>query len=361
MSRFEKQINLKGFGEEGQNKLKQSSVLVVGAGGLGAPVLMYLAAAGVGTIGIVDGDTVSVSNLNRQTLFGINDVGKSKVETAKYYLQQKYNDIQIEIYNEYLTTKNCIDIIAKYDLVLDCCDNFTTRYMLNDACVLVNKPLVYGAIFGYEGQVSSFNIKLKNGYCCNYRDLFPIPPTQIPDCNDTGVIGVLPGIIGTLQATEAIKYLTNIGNTLANQILIFNLKSLQFDTLQISPNPDAINYIPKNISEFQKINYYVQCAAQADITWNEAERLYKEDTVNSIFVDVRESDELPKLIDFEVAAIPLSLLNEKHSTIQNKKQLLVFCRQGKRSTQAVSILKEKYPDKDIFSIAGGIMSYKIQS
>ncbi|HET7361891.1 MAG TPA: HesA/MoeB/ThiF family protein, partial [Salinimicrobium sp.] len=203
MSRFERQKILPEFGSEGQQKLSTAKVLVIGAGGLGCPALLYLAAAGVGTIGIADGDSISESNLNRQTLFGHNDIGKAKAETAAGILQEKYPDINFQVIPHFLTSENALEVLENYDLVLDGSDNFGTRYMINDACVLLGIPLIMGAIYQYEGQLSVFNYGENP---VSYRDIYPVPPkaNEIPNCSETGVLGVLPGIIGNLQAAETI-------------------------------------------------------------------------------------------------------------------------------------------------------------
>jgi len=222
MSRFERQTILPGFGQEGQQKLSMAKILVIGAGGLGCPALLYLAAAGVGTIGIADGDKVSLSNLNRQILYGEDHIGQSKAEVAGELIRSKYSDIQINIIPHFLTSENALDIIKKYDLVLDGSDNFGTRYLINDACYLLKKPLVFGAIYQHEGQVAVLNISRNGQEPLTYRDLFPNPPSaaEVPNCAETGVLGVLPGIIGTMQATEAIKYLSGFGKPLIHKVAL---------------------------------------------------------------------------------------------------------------------------------------------
>ena len=219
MDRFERQVILPGFGPEGQAKLKHASVLVIGAGGLGCPALLYLAAAGVGRICVVDGDVVALSNLNRQVLFGQQDLGKNKAEAAVRYFQEKYNDIQWKAIPEFISVENAQELIIHYDVVVDGSDNFPTRYLVNDACVLLKKPLVFGAIYQYEGQVSVFN---QGPGSCNYRDMYPQPPAanEIPNCAETGVLGVVPGIIGSLMALEVIKVLTGLGKPLLSLIHI---------------------------------------------------------------------------------------------------------------------------------------------
>ena len=239
--RYSRQIILPELGLGGQQRLKEGSVLVIGAGGLGSPVLLYLTAAGIGRIGIVDFDVVDESNLQRQILYGQNDVGAAKAGKAKERLQEQNPGIIIETHDCMLTSANAMEIISRYALVIDGSDNLPTRYLVNDACVLTGKPLVYGAIFQFEGQVSVFNLPGEKGNRGpNYRDLFPEPPPpeMVPSCAEGGVLGVLPGIIGSMQANEAIKILAGIGTTLSGRLLIFD--SLDFSTrfLHIRPNPD---------------------------------------------------------------------------------------------------------------------------
>ena len=223
LARYNRHIIIPEFGIEAQKKLKAAKVLVVGSGGLGSPVLLYLAAAGVGTIGIVDFDVVDDSNLQRQVLFGVEEVGKPKVEAAKQRLESLNPHIKIIIYNTQLTSKNALEIIKDYDVVADGTDNFPTRYLVNDASVLLGKPNVYASIFQFEGQVSVFNYKNASGELGpNYRDLYPTPPPPglVPSCAEGGVLGVLPGIIGSLQASEVIKVITGVGETLSGRFFI---------------------------------------------------------------------------------------------------------------------------------------------
>ena len=219
--RYQRQILLKEFGIDAQQKLLQAKVLVIGAGGLGCPALQYLVAAGIGTIGIVDDDIVSLNNLHRQVLYTVNDIGLSKAEVAAEKLKALNDEINIISYNERLTNKNALALLMNMILLVDGTDNFSSRYMINDACVLLNKPLVYGAISKFEGQVAVFNIKDEIQIrAINYRDLFPTPPKddEVLNCAEAGVLGVLPGIIGTMQANETIKLITGIGKPLINTI-----------------------------------------------------------------------------------------------------------------------------------------------
>src|SRR6195952_5020502 len=230
-ARYNRHIIIPDFGLAAQQKLKAAKVLVVGSGGLGSPLLLYLAAAGVGTLGIVDFDVVDDSNLQRQVLFGVNEIGKPKVEAAKRRLESLNPYIHLRIYNTHLNSQNAMDIIRDYDVVADGTDNFPTRYLVNDACVLLNKPNVYASIFQFEGQVSVFNYTdAKGNTGPNYRDLYPTPPPPglVPNCSEGGVLGVLPGIIGCLQASEVIKVVTGIGDNLSGRFFVFD--ALTFET-----------------------------------------------------------------------------------------------------------------------------------
>src|ERR1700733_11419476 len=225
LARYNRHIIIPGFGMEAQQKLKAAKVLVIGSGGLGSPVLLYLAAAGVGTLGIVDFDVVDDSNLQRQVLFGVDEIGKPKVEAAKRRIEALNPYIKLNIYNTHLNSQNAMDIIRDYDVIADGTDNFPTRYLVNDAAVLLDKPNVYASIFQFEGQVSVFNYKDAQGIPGpNYRDLYPTPPPPglVPSCAEGGVLGVLPGIIGSLQALEVIKVITGVGETLSSRFFIFD-------------------------------------------------------------------------------------------------------------------------------------------
>lgn len=236
---FERQVILKEFGKAGQEKLRSARILAVGAGGLGCAALQYLVAAGVGIIGIVDFDIVDVTNLHRQVLYTFDDIGKPKAETAAAKLRTMNPDAEITAFPISLTQRNALEIIAGFDLVIDGTDNFSSRYMINDACVLLGKPLVFGAVWQFEGQVGVFNLSNENEeYTCNYRDLFPNPPdpSTSPSCSEAGVLGVLPGIIGTLQAVEAIKIITKIGTPLVNTILTYNALTNSFREFHVAKN-----------------------------------------------------------------------------------------------------------------------------
>lgn len=254
--RYSRHLLLSGFGSKGQQALRAAKVLVIGAGGLGCPVLQYLTAAGIGRIGIVDFDVVDVSNLHRQILYTNNDIGKSKVYAASERLKKMNPDVQIDVFECKLEQSNALSLIAPYDVVVDGSDNFTTRYLVNDACVVLNKILVYGAVLRYEGQVGVFNYPDKAGKKTNYRDLFPDATVHGNGfaCSDVGVLGVLPGIIGNLQAAEVIKIVTGIGNVMCNQILFYNLLQQSFYTISLSPMHHENNF-PKDENSFLNFDY----------------------------------------------------------------------------------------------------------
>ena len=254
VSRYNRQILLSEVGESGQQKLAAAKVLVVGAGGLGCPVLQYLTAAGVGTIGISDGDFVSESNLHRQILYGPADIGNNKAEVAARVLKRQNPDVSFSIIADMIIPQNAIDIIQEFDIVVDCTDQIHTRYLLNDACVLLGKPLVYGAIHKFEGQVSVFN----HDGGPTYRDLFPKPPKpeSTPNCNETGVLGVLPGIIGTLQANEVLKRILGHGDVLSGTIFLFNAKTNLSQLINFSRHD---HNGPENADELRNWDYIGFC------------------------------------------------------------------------------------------------------
>jgi molybdopterin/thiamine biosynthesis adenylyltransferase len=258
--RYQRQITLEGFGMEAQTKLSNAKIMVVGAGGLGCPALQYLAAAGVGTIGIVDNDLVGLSNLNRQILFGQEDVGKAKVHVAANKIKALNELVKVHAFQQTCDANFAANHFPDYDVIIDATDNFASRYLINDACVLFNKPLVFGAVSQFEGQVAVFNLEIAS-VKLNYRDLFPEPPKndEVLSCAEGGVLGVLPGIIGVMQATEAIKLIAGVGETLANQMLTYNALTNSFYKMQLIANPLSQLYLPKNIEIFKQMNYEQLC------------------------------------------------------------------------------------------------------
>lgn len=371
LSHYSRHFSLPEIGLEGQRKLKNSKVLVVGTGGLGAPMLQYLAAAGIGTIGIVDFDRVETSNLHRQVLFGTSDVGRPKVEAAKERLQEINPHITIHTHEVRLTSENALDILKDYDIVADGTDNFPTRYLVNDASVMLGKPNVYASIFQFEGQVSVFNYVDEEGNRGpNYRDLFPEPPPPglVPSCAEAGVLGVLPGIIGSLQANEVIKLAAGIGESLAGKLFLFD--ALNFSTRNVRITKNEENPLTgKNPSITELIDYEAFCGIpgatseeskeeQSDVPEVSVQE-YKSwlDRGEDVqLVDVREPYEY-EIAEIGGELIPLKTVEEKSDKIRRDKKVVVHCRSGKRSADAIRQLQEKYGYDNLYNLKGGILAW----
>jgi sulfur-carrier protein adenylyltransferase/sulfurtransferase len=360
--RYGRQILLKEFGEAGQQKLLQAKILMIGAGGLGCAALQYLAAAGTGTIGIIDNDTVALHNLHRQVLYSMNDIDLPKAQRAASVLQLLNPDIVIEAFAERLVVSNALELLNKYDIIIDGSDNFSTRYMINDACVLLDKPFVYGAVSKFEGQVAIFNCKDDNKPAVNYRDLFPRPPAagEVANCAEAGVLGVLPGIIGAMQASETIKLITGIGTPLINRLLTYNALNNQVYELQVTAQKNTRDFIPADTAAFKKMDYDLLCGTPVatEIDAPSFNRLRAEKNV--LIADVREYNELPAVHEFEHLRIPLGNI-EKEFPDTAMDTIIVFCQSGKRSSQAATLLMDKFgAAKRIYSLAGGILEWKHQ-
>ncbi len=350
MNRYSRQIILPDFGREGQQKLLQSKVLVVGAGGLGVPVLQYLTAAGVGEIGIVDGDVVSLSNLHRQVLYFENDIGKFKAEIAKNRLHQMNSDVKIESFNFYLDSSNVFKVVPEYDVIVDCSDNFATRYLINDVCALYKIPMVFASIFRYEAQISVFHFGKEPR---NLRDVFPEIPAEnsVPNCSEAGVTGTLPGISGIIQANEVIKIITHTGKPLSGIILTYN--SLDNTSLQFSIKRNSGIFLPESKADILAKNYGFECTNFHNIVEKEELAfLLKQD--NSVLIDVRETDEHPKVKDFPVVEIPLSKILDNIGSYHDKESVIILCQSGVRSKKAIDLLSNLFPEKRYFNVANGI-------
>jgi len=349
IKRYSRHLLLDKVGEKGQLKLKQAKVLVIGAGGLGCPVLQYLGAAGVGEIGIVDFDVIDESNLQRQILFGVDDIGKSKSETAKLKLEAQNPLIKITAYNFELTNKNAIELFEKYDIIVDGTDNFSTRYMVNDGCVLANRPLVYGAIHKFEGQVSVFNYEKGPTYRC----LFPNPPELgvMPSCSEVGVIGVLPGVIGTQQANEVLKMILNVGKVMSGELLIYNSLDLSFLQLEIKKSVNLSDVGINSIQDFEDFDYSLTCVVN-EIAFSKEDLDKLPDT--TIVLDVREEWETPIVENKSVINIPLDELGDRIDEIISDKTIYVVCQKGGRSQVAIDFLRSEYNYTNLINIDGGI-------
>ena len=361
IARFSRHLILPEVGMEGQKRLKAASVLCVGTGGLGSPLLLYLAAAGVGRLGIVDFDVVDHSNLQRQVIHGTSWVGKPKIESAKARILEINPHCQVDLYETALTSENALEIIRPYDIVCDGTDNFPTRYLVNDACVLLGKPNVYGSIFRFEGQATVFNLDAESP---NYRDLFPEPPPPglVPSCAEGGVVGVLPGIIGVIQATEAVKIITGIGTTLSGRLLLFDALKMSFRELKLRPSPER-PVIDKLIDyqEFCGVGGTApgqeEAGAVESISVSELKTLLDAGADDIVLLDVRMPQEA------EIATIPGAVLVpldqiengtaiEQVRELAAGKRLYAHCKLGGRSAKALIALKREGIDG--INVSGGI-------
>ncbi|TKC09914.1 molybdopterin-synthase adenylyltransferase MoeB [Pedobacter polaris] len=357
--RYHRQLILKGFGEEAQLKLASAKVLVIGVGGLGCPALQYLAAAGIGHLGLVDDDTVALSNLHRQVLYTTTDIGKLKVEVAAERLVEMNPEIEIITYPTYIQRNNILNLIQDYHIVLDGTDNFETRYIINDACALLNIPLVFAAVDGYEGQLAIFNIKDDNGICTNYRDLFPIPPKkgEIPNCAENGVLGVLPGIIGSLAAAEVIKLITEIGKPLINRLLHYNILTLQQYELNMSSGSDYT--LPHTVADFLKMEDNNSCEIDSYLEIDATQLKQIQQKPSTLIIDVREEFEVPLLNPDLYKKIPMSKLDEFLAQEVTAYHVIFICQHGIRSITAAENFHKKYgTSKKVYSLKGGIAKWR---
>lgn len=354
--RYSRHLILPEVGVEGQRKLKGSSVLVIGAGGLGSPIILYLAAAGVGTIGIVDFDQIDVSNLQRQVLYSTSDVSKSKVETASRRARELNPEVTIVEHNAEVNRQNVMQLLQPYDVIADGSDNFATRYLVNDACILAKKPNVHGAIHRFEGQASVF---AKDGAPC-YRCIFPEPPTAgaVLNCAEAGVLGVLPGIIGTIQATECIKLLLSIGTTLAGRLLLIDALDMQFRTVNLKRDPKctACGDQPSIKSITDSPSAEASCGSINNMTAVDLAR-YMTNQKDLVLLDVREQNEFEYSHLGQAMHIPLNRLSERIKELPENKEIVVYCRSGTRSRRAAEILQSA-GIKNVRNLQGGIRAWQ---
>ncbi len=350
--RYARQINLQPVGVAGQEKLKQAKVLVIGCGGLGCPVLSYLTGTGIGTIGIADHDVVDESNLHRQILFETGLLGLKKVECAKEKLNRQNPNVEILCFPFSINDENASEIIEQFDIIIDGSDNIETRYLVNDICVKKNKPLIYGAIYKFEGQVSVFNYK--NGP--TYRCLFPEPPNTAPDCREAGVLPVLPGVIGTLMATEAIKIVLDLGEILSGKLLLYNALNSSFSTVKFekNTNQDELFIQPESsqITCQSNENFFTQL--------DESTFLNKMKT-NAVFLDVRELWEEPQIECLNLLRIPLDQIENRINEIPQNEEIVVFCQSGGRSKMAIHLLNRSYGFTNLFNLEKGLNAFHIES
>jgi molybdopterin/thiamine biosynthesis adenylyltransferase/rhodanese-related sulfurtransferase/molybdopterin converting factor small subunit len=365
LQRYSRHLSLNEIGMAGQLALKRASVLVVGAGGLGSPVSLYLAAAGVGRIGIIDFDRIDATNLQRQVLYGTADIGKEKIDVAVKRLRDLNPEIDVVAYKTQITSENALEIIASYDVVIDGTDNFPTRYLVNDACVLLGKPYVYGSILRFDGQVSVFDAKRGPCYRCLFKE--PPPPGLVPNCAEGGVLGALPGIIGSMQALEAIKLVTNVGETLIGRLLLFDALSMKWRELKLKKNPNCV-LCGENPTITGLIDYDEFCGitrkeqmseepAVAEITVTELKaRLDKGE--RPLLIDVREPFEwkIANLGDFGARMIPMRELPEHLDELPRDQEIILYCRSGARSGNVAAFLMQQGFQSPI-NLKGGILAW----
>jgi len=363
--RYSRHLILPEVGMEGQLKLKNSSILLIGSGGLGSPTGLYLAAAGIGRLGIVDFDVVDLTNLQRQIIHSTSNIGKSKLQSAKERIREINPTITVETYETRLTSENALDIIKKYDIIIDGTDNFQTRYLVNDACVLLGKPNIYGSIFRFEGQASVFDSK--NGPC--YRCLYPEPPPPglVPSCAEGGVLGVLPGVIGTIQATEAIKIIIGKGEPLVGRLLLYDAIEMRFRELEITKEPSC-PICGENPTISELIDYEEFCGIRGgttaeqelvpEITVKELENKIKNNERITI-IDVREPHEYEICNIKEAKLIPLNDLPNKVNELDSSQEIILHCHTGMRSAQATSLLRNIGFTK-ASNLKGGIEAWSIE-
>ncbi len=363
LTRYNRHIIIPEFGMTAQQKLKAAKVLVIGSGGLGSPLLLYLAAAGVGTLGIVDYDLVEDSNLHRQVLFGVDSIGFSKVNAAKERLLNLNPHINIHVYETQLTSRNALKLLKDYDVIADGTDNFPTRYLINDACVILGKTNVYASIFQFEGQVTVFNYLNGQGERGpNYRDLFSMPPPAglVPSCAEGGVLGVLPGIIGSMQALEVIKVITGIGEILNGRLFSFDALTFESRMFNLRRNPaNPLNGTNPTIKEL--IDYEEFCGVKV------MEQKIKEITARDLYdwqvrgedfqlIDVRELIEYEE-VNIGAHLVPLAGILDYADSISREKKVVIHCKMGGRSAKAIRQLEDRWGFQNLYNLKGGILAY----
>jgi molybdopterin/thiamine biosynthesis adenylyltransferase/rhodanese-related sulfurtransferase len=362
--RYSRHLILPEVGLAGQKKICSTSVVCIGAGGLGSPIAMYLAAAGIGKIGIVDFDTVDFSNLQRQIIHGTADVGRPKAESAKETIERINPNVEVVLHNTRISSENALEILAQYDIVVDGTDNFPTRYLTNDACVLLKKPNVYGSIFRFEGQASVFAPHL-NGPC--YRCLYPEPPPpgMVPSCAEGGVLGVLPGIVGTIQATEILKLALGKGSSLIGRLLLFNALEMKFREVRLRRDPQC-PLCGENPTVTKLIDYNMFCGISPEpatpasnpdeVTVQEMKKALDNPALGIHVIDVREQDEYDIARIKGVPLFPLSTLPQHFTDLDPNKQIYIHCKSGVRSMRALNFLREQ-GFKYVKSVKGGISAW----
>lgn len=352
---YQRQRILPGFGDAAQHKLSTARVLLVGAGGLGCPALQYLAAMGVAHLGVVDADRVSAANLHRQVIYSPGDIGRLKTEVVQTWMQQHHPGIALKVHPVALTARNACDMLRPYDMVLDCTDNFETRYLLNDATVLLGKPLVYGAVFQYQGQVAIFNA---GAQAVQYRDLFPACPSGAINCAEAGAYSIITGIVGLLQAGEAVKLITGLGDALTNKLLTYDALSARQYTVQLA-RQEARAQGPQSEAELLRYDYTAFCgkplqtgeALDAGVF---AQWLQRDDVQ---VVDIRNYDEQPVVDELHALRIPMAGLRNEIHRLDPDKKIVFICHSGVRTAAVVEMLEEEYHMHNVYHLKGGLVQW----
>jgi adenylyltransferase/sulfurtransferase len=360
--RYSRHLIMPEVGLEGQLKLKQAKVLLIGTGGLGAPLGLYLAAAGVGRLGLVDFDVVDFTNLQRQVAFGTSDVGRPKIEAARQRLGDLNPEIEVVPHEAKLTSDNALDLFRDYDVIVDGTDNFPTRYLVNDACILLGKPNVYGSIFRFEGQATVFGYRGGPCYRCLYPE--PPPPGLVPSCAEGGVLGVLPGIVGAIQAMETIKLILGRGDLLVGRLLLFDALAMRFRELKLRKNP-ACPVCGEHRTITQLIDYYEFCGVrgeEAPVTQANVPEIAPRELKSRLdrgddlyILDVREPHEY-QICNLHGHLIPLGELPRRLHELDTSREIVAHCRSGKRSADAVDFLR-KAGFRKVFNLKGGILAW----
>ena len=368
IKRYSRHLIMPEFGMKAQEKLKESSVLIIGAGGLGCPLALYLGAAGVGKIGIVDFDTVDFSNLQRQVIYNTDDVGKYKADATKAKIEAMNPHIEVQVYKEAIKSHNALKIADGYDVIIDGTDNFPTRYLVNDLCAITGKTNVFGSIFRFDGQVTVFDAKQGPCYRCLYPD--PPPPGMVPSCAEGGVLGILPGVVGVMQATEAIKVITGIGDPLIGRLLTFDALDMKYRELKIRKDPSCPVCSP-NPSITELIDYEVFCGVPVgDIEEDTSSLAALEITPKELkeelnagkkpyLLDVRNYNEYEICIIEGSNKLPLDEIQNRVNEVPQDQEIITICHHGKRSMRALDILKQN-GFKNVKSLRGGVEAWAVQ-
>jgi adenylyltransferase/sulfurtransferase len=358
ISRYARHLNLPGIGMKGQEKLKNGSVLIVGCGGLGVPAMQYLAAAGLGRIGLIDGDSVDVSNLQRQVIYKSDEQGQKKATLAAQKLAALNPEIEIEVYDEFLSVHNALRIIENYDIVVDATDNIPARYLINDACVILAKAMVYGSVYRYEGLVSVFNALSGEKRGPDYRDLYPDPPhpESVPSCEEGGVLGVLPGIIGSIQALEVIKMIVGLPGVLSGKLLLFDALTTQTRIINVRKLEKR-----KEIKGLIDYEEFCNPALETEVNELEPHELQKmiEEGADIQLIDVREKYEYD-LGNIGGISMPLSDFENQMLRLKSNSRIVFYCRKGERSKKAISMALKSFPMQNLYHLKGGILEWKKQ-